>query len=129
MKARCYLLASCVIAVGAIELAGCATKDYTTYQFKSTDQLAGVIGWQCVGGDEVETRNSIARFGFMNDPCDDGYINLWNSDAKRDEIQGKPFNAMKPGTCRIEGGNWTVGGAQYQVEEAAKKLGGEKTCV
>lgn len=60
--------------------------------------------------------------------CEDGAIVIWTSDAKRAQLKTSAGNELQPGHCRIDGGNWTVTGTQYAVEDAQKQLGGKKTC-
>lgn len=123
------------LAIGAalLALAGCTSKpDYPTYHFKSLAELADTLkpaGWSCSGArDEGQTRDSIAKYGWTQASCNDGALALYSSDAKRAELQANPWNALKPGWCRLDGGNWMVSGAQYQVEDAEKIVGGRKQC-
>ncbi len=113
-------------ALALIALAGCGHKDYSQTHFQSTADLAKLIDWTCssAGSDA----DNLGKYGFSSIPCDDGSITLFNSDAKRDELESAPQNALKSGWCRIDGGNWSVSGSQYKVEDAEKILGGTKTC-
>lgn len=122
------LIAPAVAA--ALLLAGCGQSDYSEHTFKSVEDLIDATGWDCsLADDETATSESLDKFGFASSPCSNGYATIWESDAKRTEIQNNGKNDLKPGWCRVEGGNWTVGGAQFVAEEAHENLGGSIECV
>lgn len=126
-RTRSTLLA--VAAIAVLAGAGCSSHDYTSEHFKSTSQVAKIAKWDC-GTDDTEdrTRSDLEQYGFSSLPCEDGAIVIWTSDAKRAQLETSAGNELQPGHCRIDGGNWTVTGTQYAVEDAQKQLGGKKTC-
>lgn len=110
-------------------VAGCSSINYAEHHFVSTDELARASGWNsCSTSDERKTREMIGQYGFLSEPCSGGAVIIWASDAKRQESHAQPWNALEAGECRIDGGNWTVTGTQYAVEDTQKRLGGAKTC-
>ena len=124
------------IAVAAIlALSGCGSADYSQTQFKSIEELASVVssvdGWSCSTSrldDEAHASESIAKNGWAPGTCEAGALAIYGSDAKRVALAAEPYNALKPGSCRLDGGNWTVWGQQYAVQTAKARMGGTLTC-
>lgn len=124
MKARIALALA-----GLALVASCGGQvNYAEHNFKSMNEIADLIGWACTDGDEDYTKVSIEKYGWAQAPCSNGSLGIWESEAKRREILDAPQNALDAGWCRIEGGNWSVSGSQFQVEEAQKKLNGKLVC-
>ena len=117
-------------------IAGCSgSADYARKQFGSVNELATTVsaveGWSCMTdqfGDEAHTRESIATDGWASGTCSAGSLAIYGSDAKRLELASSEWNALLPGQCRLDGGNWSVWGQQYAIEAAQKKMSGKLTC-
>lgn len=118
-----------LIGAAVLAASGCAGARAADQSFESTEDLAKALGWKCSGSDAAKTKRSLQEFGWAQAACDSSHLTIFESDAKRNEIQGLSWNALKPGWCRIEGRNWSAGGTQYIVEDAHKRVGGRLTCV
>jgi hypothetical protein len=123
-------------AVVTLLITGCSGgADYSKKQFGSVNELATAVsaveGWSCMTdqlGDETHTREALALYGWASGTCSAGSLAIYGSDAKRSELASNEWNALLPGKCRLDGGNWSVWGQQYAVEAAQKKMSGELTC-
>jgi uncharacterized membrane protein len=112
-----------------LALSACSgSSGYADHQFDSTNELRDVLakaGMQCsTAHDLADTQISLAKYGFASLPCDDGAGTVWNSDAARADIQGKSWNALKPGYVLIEGVNWSVMVSTSRVDKINKTLQG-----
>jgi hypothetical protein len=111
-------------------LAACSgSSGYADHRFESLAELRDVLAQGGISGcvladDKVKTDVSLTKYGFDNLPCTDGHAEIWRSDAVRADIQSRPFNALKPGTVRIEGLNWTVTVPTDRVDQVNKVLKG-----
>lgn len=122
-SSKVAMVLGCLAALGSI--AGCGQTNWAEHNFEKTTDIAALIDWECTNDTKEYSQRQLREDGFAHTPCTEGAINLWVSDAKRDEFRASPLDA---GQCRIDGGNWTVSGTQYKVEDAHKKLGGELAC-
>lgn len=123
-----------LVLFAVLAVAGCASvPDYSEYHFKSVNELIAVVeraGWSCVDStkDEAATANDLAQYGYANEACSNGSVTIVSSDAKRAQLDANPGNALRSGECRLDGGNWSVWGQQYLVEDAQKVMQGSLTC-
>lgn len=115
--------------VAVLTLAACAgSSGYGDHRFESAAELQQVLagtGYSCSKADDkAKTEISLNKYGFDQVLCSDGHAEIWRSDVVRLEIQAKSFNALKPGTVRIEGLNWTVTVPTDRVDQVNKVLKG-----
>jgi hypothetical protein len=112
------------IAAAALLLAGCAgpLKDA---EYKNINDL-GAAYEQAIGNGMKcsPTKNSIDDYGWVQTTCGQtGIIMMFTSDAIREEIKRK--NPLEEGRRLIQGKNWLIEGAQYEIEKAQQVLGGQ----
>lgn len=117
------ILIAVTLTLSGLLLTGCGSgveKD-ATYD-EPADLAKAINGVSDLGCDE-EYDYGVERYGWINIPCDHTAAALYESEHKRQEIYAK--NPLEPGERRISGPNWSVTGAQFDIEELHDVLGGE----